>query len=102
MDAQQYLNEVTESGRIVRFARWLDSECTGRGRGLILDRDQCIAVLIEDCGVPSTTHEGLAAGAIVHYYESPDAPSDRVRVVDRPAYVQNQHRSQRPTDWPPS
>lgn len=101
MDSKSYLKEAVKANKVVRFARRIDGECTGRGRGLILDETICIAVLLEDCGEPTRSHEGLAAGALVHYCHLPDAPSDHFQIFDKPAYIQNHNRCQRPKNWPP-
>jgi hypothetical protein len=101
MDAPKYLAQQIADKRVVRFARYVDGKCTGRGNGLVLDDQACVAVLLEDCGEPTCDFRGLAAGAIVHYYISAAAPTDKYRVVDKPAYVDNQNRYQRPQNWPP-
>jgi len=101
MDSKSYLKEAIKDKKVVRFARRIDGECTGRGRGLIIDDNNCIAVLLEDCGIPTRNHEGLAAGALVHYCHLPDAPSDHFQIFDKPAYIKNHHRNQHPINWPP-
>ena len=93
MNAKQFLESATRDGKVVRLARMVAGKCTGRGQGLILDRQQKLAVLLEDCGDPHENCQGIGVGAIVSFEHFPDAhPDDQYQILEDPVYVPNQAR----------
>ena len=73
-EARDYLNYLQEEGEILRLARYDAEQCIGRGRALVLSREDGVAVMLEDCG--STT--GIRGGDIVNFVEHPEAETKLV------------------------
>lgn len=82
MQAREFLDAATDADLIVRLASYSGDQCVGRGRALIIDRDNRIAMMLEDCGDPIDT--GAAAGSVVCYFQHPEAES---RITGSPASV---------------
>lgn len=59
-----------------------DGTCDGRGQGLIIDEDELIAIMVEDCGFPTVT--GVPRGAIVRFSEHTEA---QPKIVGEPAFI---------------
>lgn len=90
MDAKTYLKSAVEAKRVVRFARVVEGKCVGRAKGLILETELKIAVLLEDCHDPHEQQGVVGAGAIVCYTHFPDAhPDMQFQILDKPAHVRD-------------
>jgi hypothetical protein len=82
LEARDYLNHLKGDGQILRLARYQGSECVGRGQALILNEDDRIAVMLEDCADPADT--GIRAGDLVNYLTHPEAEP---KLVGSPASI---------------
>ncbi|MEX0714637.1 MAG: hypothetical protein WD278_20030 [Pirellulales bacterium] len=66
MDAREYLATAQANQRIVQLAKYDETDqCVGRGRALVIDPQQRIAVMLEHCGFPGITL--VRAGNLVQY-----------------------------------
>ena len=82
MDAQEYVDLLRDEKAVISLAHFnAAGECDGRGRGLIIDEDQCTAIMIEPCG--SAIRSEINIGAIVAFVRHPEAEP---KIVGRPAY----------------
>ncbi len=79
MEAREYLDLLKDEKAIIRLAHYDGDICDGRGFAVVIDEDERIAVLLEDCG-----SSGVRAGAIVAFITHPEAEP---RIVGSPAYV---------------
>ena len=68
LDARDYLNHLKSSGQILYLAHYSGETCDGRGHGLIINRDDGIAVMLTDCG-----NTEISAGDLVNFIEHPEA-----------------------------
>jgi hypothetical protein len=82
MDAQEFVNSIRNSDRLVTLAHYTDDKCDGRGHAFVLDAESAIAVILDFGGRPEMTE--IIPGAIVQFSRHPEG--DR-RIVGRPAYV---------------
>ena len=87
-EARDYLNYQQSAGHILRLARWGadpngNENCVGRGKALILNSDDRVAVMLEDCGDPEVS--GVHAGDLVNYDDHPEL--GELRIVGSPATV---------------
>lgn len=82
LEARDYLNHLESSGQIIYLARFKEAECIGRGHALILNADDCVAVMLEDCGSPEIT--GVRAGYLVNYHSHPEAEP---KMIGSPATI---------------
>ena len=82
MEAREYLDAAKDAGLVIRLAAYTGSECVGRGRALVLDQENRIAVMLENCG--DATDSGVVAGDIVGYFLHPEAEP---RITGSPATV---------------
>ncbi len=71
LEARDYLNHLQAAGQILLLARYREAECVGRGRALILNHQDRVAVMLENCGEPKDS--GVRAGHLVNYIEHPEA-----------------------------
>ena len=84
LEARDYLNHLTAEGQILRLVCFRDAECVGRGRGLVLNHDDRVPVMLEDCG--DAEDSGIHAGDRVNYVTHPEAEP---KLVGRPASVRS-------------
>jgi len=82
MEPREFLDLLRDDQQILCLAHYANDECDGRGNAVILDEENHIAVMLQDCGDPVATL--VRAGALVKYFEHPEAEP---RIVGRPAYV---------------
>ncbi len=82
MEAKEYLDLLKDGSAILRLAHYSGDVCDGRGQGLIIDEEQQIAVMLEDCGFPKDT--GIRAGCLVKYVLHPEGEP---KIVGSPATV---------------
>jgi len=73
MQAKAYLDHLLEQGKVIRLAHIDGERHVSRGHAIILNQKLQIAIMLEDCGRPSTS--GIRAGDIVEYLSLPDAES---------------------------
>ena len=64
------------------MARYRETECVGRGHALILNDEDRVAVMLEDCGDPGDS--GVRAGNLVNYLIHPEAEP---KIVGNPASI---------------
>jgi hypothetical protein len=81
MDAQEFVNSLRNSDRLIRLAHYTNEICDGHGRAIIVDRENKIAVMVESCNEDATK---VTRGAIVRFEQHPEAEP---RIVGEPAYV---------------
>ena len=79
LEARDYLNHLQAGGKILLMARYREDECVGRGRALILNGEDRVAVMLEDCG-----HSGIRAGNLVNYIVHQEAEP---KIVGNPASI---------------
>jgi hypothetical protein len=82
MEAKEYLDLLKDEKAILRFAHYRGDKCDGRGHAVIIDADQRIAVMLEDCGDAKDT--GIGAGNIVKYLLHPEGEP---KIVGTPATI---------------
>ena len=82
MEAREFLDAARDAGLILRLAAYNGKECVGRGQALVLDQENRIAVMLENCG--DSTDSGITAGDIVGYFLHPEAEA---RITGSPARV---------------
>jgi hypothetical protein len=82
LEARDYLNYLQAGGRILTLARFREDECIARGRALILNDEDRVAVMLEDCGDPAFS--GVRAGNLVNYILHPEGDP---KIVGNPASV---------------
>jgi hypothetical protein len=82
LEARDYLNHLNANGRVLKLARYEGEKCVGRGRALILNDEDCIAVMLENCGDPADS--GVCAGYLVNYITHPEAEH---KLVGSPASI---------------
>ena len=81
-EARDYLNYLQSGNQIIGVAHYTGTERDGKGRALILNSDDRVAVMLEDCGDPSDS--GVRAGDLINYIQPPEAEP---RIVGTPASV---------------
>ncbi len=82
LEARDYLNHLQAGGRILFLARFREDECIGRGRALILNDEDRVAVMLEPCGEPKNS--GVDAGDLVNYTVHTEAEP---KIVGNPASI---------------
>ena len=82
LEARDYLNHLQAGEEILFMARYREDECVGRGRALILNGEDRVAVMLEDCGEPDVS--GIRAGNLVNYIVHPEAEP---KIVGNPASI---------------
>lgn len=73
LEARDYLTHLRSDGRILHLAMYKGEACVGRGQGLVLNDQDRVAIMLEDCGDPADT--GVSAGYLVNYILHPEAAS---------------------------
>jgi hypothetical protein len=68
MDAEHYLQAAEAAGRVKWLAKFEGDELLGRAGALIVDEQECIAVLLEDGTLPANPQ--LRPGQVVKYQHS--------------------------------
>lgn len=82
MDAQNYVAALHKKGDILRLASFDEQGwCNGRGKAIVLDRKESMAMMLENCGRAEQTD--VRQGAIVKFR---DQPGGEPRIIGRPAY----------------
>lgn len=82
MEAREFLGAARDAALVRRLSVYSGSEFVGRGQALILDKDNRIAVMLENCGDPVDSR--VTAGDIVGYFLHPEAEA---RITGSPASV---------------
>ena len=87
MNAREYLNSK-QDGHIIKIGRWVQADeepyCRGRGRAMIVDPDEKLAVFLEDC------QGEFCAGTIVKFtFLSDFNADDQYRVSGSPANIRD-------------
>src|SRR5437867_12762269 len=82
MEAREFLDAARDAGLVLSLVAYDGTEPVGRGRALVLDRDNRIAIMLENCGEPGDS--GVAAGDIVGYFLHPEAEA---RITGSPARI---------------
>ena len=82
LEARDYVNHLQAAGQILRLAGFREGECVGRGRALILNHEDRVAVMLEDCGDPAES--SVRAGNSVNYIVHPDGEP---KIVGSPASI---------------
>ena len=82
MDAHQFVDGLHANGSVLRLASFDDQGwCNGRGKAMVIDRKESIAIMLENCGRASVTN--VQQGAIVKFSER---SGSEPRIVGGPAY----------------
>jgi hypothetical protein len=82
MEAKEFLDILRDEKEIVRLAHYDEDKCDGRGNALVIDDENHIGIMLEDCGWADRTK--IKAGAIVKFVTHPEAEP---KIVGTPAYV---------------
>jgi hypothetical protein len=80
-EARDYLNRLQKS--ILVMACYREDRCVGRGHALILNGDDRVAIMLEDCGDPAES--GIRAGNLVNYIIHPEVSEPKI--VGNPASI---------------
>jgi hypothetical protein len=82
MDAQEFVNSIRNTNRLVRLAHYSEDKCDGRGNAIVVDPENSIAVIVDMGGIPEMTQ--IIPGAVVQFSRHPEAEP---RIIGSPAYV---------------
>ena len=80
LEARDYLNHLQSENRILHLVHFIGEYPDGRGRALVLNDEDRVAVMLEDCGDP--TESGIHAGDLVNYVLHPEGEP---KIVGSPA-----------------
>ena len=81
MDAQDFVNSLRNSDRLIRLAHYTGESCDGSAQALIVDAEKGIAVMLQSCNEELTL---VTRGAIVRFERHPEGEP---RIVGEAAYV---------------
>lgn len=82
LDAQEYVNQLRASDRLIRLAHYKEDKCDGRVLSVVVDQANSIAVALHECGDSRETFVG--AGAFLKFAIHPEAEP---RIIGEPAYA---------------
>ncbi len=82
MDAQEFVNSIHNTNRLVRLAHYTEDKYNARGNTIVVDPENSIAVVVDMGGIPEITK--IIPGAVVQFSRHPEAEP---RIIGRPAYV---------------
>ena len=75
-EAKDYVNYLSSEGKILSLVHYSGSDPDGRGRALIINEIDRVAVMLEDCGDPKET--GIRAGYLVNYMKHPEGGETKI------------------------
>jgi hypothetical protein len=82
LDAQKYVDGLHEQGDVLRLASFDGNGwCNGRGKAIVIDRKESMAIMLENCGRVTITN--VKQGAVVKFSKK---PGGEPHIVGSPAY----------------
>jgi hypothetical protein len=81
-EARDYLNRLKDENCILRLVHFIGEYPDGRGQALVLNDEDRVAVMLEDCGDPTVS--GIRAGDLVNYVTHPEGEP---KIVGTPATI---------------